>query len=386
MRRLRVGLVGLGAVARAVHLPILTRRSDLYEIVAIHDLVPEIRDAVADRFGIPQSARFGDLDAMLSDADLDAAMILTSGSHAEAVVAAIDAGLAVFCEKPLAYTLREAEEIEHALDGRGDRLMVGYMKVYDPAVVRAQKLTAARPRPRSVEVNVFHPTGESQLAVSEAGTDPFPFPEAVVERLQTRSADLEAEALGAAAAELGPLYSQVLLGSLIHDMAVLRALGVGIATVDQAERWPAGEEKGSVAVAARTADDVRLALRWHYLPRYPAYREEVRWHDETGSVELVFPSPYLLRAPTLLIDRSPDGFGEDVRVHRSPVEAFEEELVAFHEMVTDGKAPRDGLAEGRADIVTCQRITQRIAATEGLAVSGEASRTCRNAGDLPDGR
>ena len=38
MKRIRVGLVGAGAVASSVHLPILTRRSDLYEVVAIADL------------------------------------------------------------------------------------------------------------------------------------------------------------------------------------------------------------------------------------------------------------------------------------------------------------------------------------------------------------
>ena len=52
MKRVRVGLVGAGAVASSVHLPILTRRSDLYEVVAIADLNLAATHVLADRFGI----------------------------------------------------------------------------------------------------------------------------------------------------------------------------------------------------------------------------------------------------------------------------------------------------------------------------------------------
>ena len=49
---------------------------------------------------------------------------------------------------------------------------------------------------------------------------------------------------------------------------------------------------------------------------------------------------------------------------RSVAEAFEEELLAFHALVVDGTAPKAGIVEGRADIVTSQRIIARRAAAD----------------------
>ena len=57
---------------------------------------------------------------------------------------------------------------------------------------------------------------------------------------------------------------------------------------------------------------------------------------------------------------------------RSVAEAFEEELLAFHRLVMDGTAPKAGIVEGRADIVTSQRIIARRAVQTGLPVEIEA--------------
>jgi myo-inositol 2-dehydrogenase/D-chiro-inositol 1-dehydrogenase len=117
---------------------------------------------------------------------------------------------------------------------------------------------------------------------------------------------------------------------------------------------------------------VRLALRWHYLDRYPTHREEIRLHPDDGTIALTFPSPYLLHAPTVLIVTDCDGEAARTTTTRSTVEAFEEELVAFHRLVTEGTAPLAGVAEGRADIVTCQRVVRHLAGRRGIALAGEA--------------
>lgn len=368
--QIRVAIVGLGSVARAVHLPILKRRSDMFAISGIFDLSPEATTRAAERFGIED--QFDDLDTMLDKTKPDALAVLSSGSHTEAVLAGLGRDLPVFCEKPMAYTVREAEAIANQLGNRDAMLMVGYMKVHDPAVVMARKLLSGRTA-RSVETVVLHPATEAQLATSELEPDPIVVPPDVVDRLKGLSRDLEREALGEAAETLGGLYSTVLLGSVVHDLAVMRSLGVDIAQVDHADRWPTGSLNTSVAVSARTADDVRVSIRWHHLSQYPSYREEVRWHDEDGSVELIFPSPYLLRTPTELRSSAVLDGGADHRVFRSNIEAFEEELLAFRRMVTDGAPPVNGIAEGLQDIRTCQRIAARLTERQGLPLGGEAA-------------
>ena len=366
---LRIGVLGLGAVAQAVHLPLLAKRPDLFAPVALCDVSRSTRDAVGDRIGVPRERRFDDARALLEAGGLDAVAILTSGSHGELAAAAARAGLAVFCEKPLAYTLAEADELA-ALD---PRLQLGYMKLYDPAVERARELLRDRPPARSVEVTVLHPPSGPQLAhaaLLPPATDVDPL---VLESLGAADIAAATRALGPVPAELAILYTDVLLGSVVHDLAVVRYLLGGRVEFDHADAW--GET--SLALEGRLDGETRISIRWHYLEHYPAYREEVRVHDERGSVSLAFPAPYLLHAPTELT--VVDCADADVLATRftSTREAFERQWDAFASLVLEGVLPRAGVAEGRADILACQGAAAALAARSGLALGGEAAEATR---------
>ena len=96
---------------------------------------------------------------------------------------------------------------------------------------------------------------------------------------------------------------------------------------------------------------------------------EVSVHHEDGTLELVFPSPYLMNAPTVLTSSSLDGTTEIRTVHRDVSEAFERQLEAFHALATEGTPPLTGLTGGLADIVTAQKIIKSVA---GPSIGGEA--------------
>jgi predicted dehydrogenase len=143
--------------------------------------------------------------------------------------------------------------------------------------------------------------------------------------------------------------------------------------VDDLDAWGATDnDLGSVLLTGRTAEGARATIGWHFLPEYPAYREDVRFHFVGGSVELSFAAPYRLHEPTSLVVST----GRDETRRRvvldSIVEGFEEELLAFADLVRDGTAPATPIADGRADIVTCQRAIARFAARRGIAIGGEA--------------
>jgi predicted dehydrogenase len=121
--RVRVGVAGLGAVAQAVHLPLLARLDDTFEIAAIADLSPSLLARIGERYGVPDAARATSVDGLLDVPGLDALILLTSGSHGAAALAALEAGLAVLCEKPLATTLGEADRL--AASPSADRLLLG---------------------------------------------------------------------------------------------------------------------------------------------------------------------------------------------------------------------------------------------------------------------
>jgi predicted dehydrogenase len=366
---IRIGVVGLGAVAQAVHLPLLQKHPERFRIAALCDLSRGTRDGVGARCGVTEERRFAQAEELLGAGGLDAVAILTSGSHASLAAAAATAGLAVFCEKPLAYSTAEIDELASV----DPVLQLGYMKVYDPAVERAAAVLAERPEPRSIEVTVLHPPAGPQLA--HAGLLP-PAADIGAEAragLEEEEAAALERALGPAPRWLAEVYADILLGSVVHDLAVIRALAGSGLEIDDADVWPAEATEGSIALHGRLPDGARVSIRWHYLEHYPAYREEVRVHDDRGSVELVFPAPYLLYAPTVLTVVDADDEAERVVQMRSTVEAFERQWLAFESLVRTGALPRAGLDEGREDVLVCQSAARVLAARHDVEIGGEAA-------------
>lgn len=362
-------MVGLGAVAQAVHLPLLQKHPERFRIVALCDLSRGTRDRVGARYGVAGERRFADAEELLGAGGLDAVAILTTGSHASLAAAATNAGLAVFCEKPLAYSVAEIDELA-ALD---PVLQLGYMKVYDRAVERAAAVLAERPSPRSIDVTVLHPPSGPQLAHAGLLPPAGDVGAGDVARLAADEAASLEQALGPAPRWLGEVYSDVLLGSVVHDLAVIRALAGGGLELDDADVWPDESADGSLALSGRLPHGARVSIRWHYLEGYPAYREEVRVHDERGSVELVFPAPYLLHAPTILTVVDADEEAERVTRTRSTVEAFEQQWLAFESLVRNGNPPRAALEEGREDVLVCQSAARVLAARHDVEIGGEAA-------------
>ncbi len=373
--RIRVGVAGLGAVAQSVHLPLLQRRWDLFDLVAVADLSASSLSAVGEQFGVAPEHRHPNLQGMLDNEQLDAVLLLTSGSHGTAALECIRRGIAVFCEKPLAYSLAEIDLIREAEEAAGKPLLLlGYMKEYDPAVVTLRSKLPAPSEIRYVNVEVLHPSPQSQLAYAN---------------LRPPARDIDPEALAeviassaqAVAAALGPnvppgfsaLYSDVILGSLIHDISLVRSLMGSITEVDDVTLWAEQDQPGSLEVSGTISEQARFHLHWHYLADYPRYRETVTIHHTRGTLELEFTVPYLLNAPTELRVSARHGGGESVEVIRDVTEAFEQELVVFHQMVTAQVVPPTGSSEGRADVVTGQLIARVLATKQGIVLSGEAA-------------
>ena len=150
-RRLRVALVGAGLVGQAGHVISLAEDRERFDLVAIVDPSATVRTAVAHRYGVPHTA--ADMDEALA-LGLDAVVVaVPDPAHRDVCVAALTAGLHVLCEKPLATSLQDADDI---IAARGDRvLQCGYMKLYDPAVEHMVEplVTAGELVYLSVEVN-----------------------------------------------------------------------------------------------------------------------------------------------------------------------------------------------------------------------------------------
>ncbi|MCI2243856.1 Gfo/Idh/MocA family oxidoreductase [Xanthomonas sp. PPL568] len=115
----RLGFLGVGWIGRARMRALAD--SGLGQVVAIADAsATALLDARQDA---PAADLLPDLEALLAREDLDGVVIATpSGAHAAQAAAALQRGLAVFCQKPLTRTAAEAEQVL-ALAQRHDRLL-----------------------------------------------------------------------------------------------------------------------------------------------------------------------------------------------------------------------------------------------------------------------
>jgi myo-inositol 2-dehydrogenase / D-chiro-inositol 1-dehydrogenase len=364
--RVRVAVAGLGVIAQTVHLPLLERLRDHFEIVAVCDLSASLTAGIADRYGVP--GRYTDAEAMLESGGFDAVVLLTSGSHGPVAASALRRGYSVLCEKPLAYTRAEAAELAKLDSGPAPRLMVGYMKQYDPAVTRLAASTAAHAH--AVQVTVLHPSDDGQLAFARLPAPPPDVPSGMLAASRAADEQLLRAAIGDAPQSVRSVYMTTLY-SISHDLSLLRLLAGGVASVDHVAVWPVRPEGvRSIELSGVLGTGGRYAIHWHFLADYPAYRETVVVHHATGSAELVFPTPYLLGASTRLTVVDGDGRAERRTEYADVTPSFENELRAFHAMVTEGVQPLTGAAGAADDIVTAQLAVRRLA---GAATGGEAA-------------
>ncbi|WP_051298558.1 Gfo/Idh/MocA family protein [Arthrobacter castelli] len=106
----RAAVVGAGGIARGNHLPALRAEGDRVEVVALVDINTELLSAAAEQFGVP--GRYTDLYQMLQAEAPDMVVVCTPPvAHRDAVVASLDAGAWVWCEKPPALSLAEYDEM-----------------------------------------------------------------------------------------------------------------------------------------------------------------------------------------------------------------------------------------------------------------------------------
>jgi predicted dehydrogenase len=137
-RPIRVGIIGAGNIARS-HVDGYLRAGSHARIAAIADVDGAHAAALAQEAGGAASV-FEDYREMLAAEVVDAVDIcLPHHLHADAIVAAAEAGRHVLCEKPLCLTIEEAHRIRQAVSAAGITLMCSHNQLYMPPVAAARK-------------------------------------------------------------------------------------------------------------------------------------------------------------------------------------------------------------------------------------------------------
>jgi len=130
--RLKVGVIGGGAIAQVAHLPVLKKMRSV-EVQAICDTdLPKAR-ALADRFGVKDA--YDDIEELLRYGALDAVVICSPNHlHESHILAALSAKLHVLVEKPLGMSGVSVQRIIRAVEKHDRVVMVGMNHRYRPDV------------------------------------------------------------------------------------------------------------------------------------------------------------------------------------------------------------------------------------------------------------
>ena len=347
--RLKVGVVGCGLVAQVMHLHYLRELPELYEIVALCDISPHLREACGRDYNVSRS--YADWRELVAQ-PLDAVFILTSGSHAPIAIAAAQAGRHILVEKPMCFSIAEGQAMMAAAERHNVMLMVAYNKRYDPAYRRFAE-----------EARHLRDIRLARITTLEAPVAPYVAhyrlhaPGALPETARATFAADNAARIAAAIGDVDPLsaraYHLVLLDSLVHEFNAVRGVLGEPDRLDFADIT----ERGVTAVLR--FGTTQCVLNWVDLPELARYSMEFAFYAPDARLTLGFPSPFLRNAPTLLTREGGEaGTARSWQTEEisSYDESFRQELLQFHACVTEGKPPVTSATDALHDIALCQSV------------------------------
>ncbi|HET6548917.1 MAG TPA: inositol 2-dehydrogenase [Solirubrobacter sp.] len=294
----RIGLVGVGRIG-SMHAGLLARQVAGAAVTRVYDAHAESARAVADTLGVTPAA---ELDELLAAPDVDAVAICAStGTHADLIVAAAEAGKAIFCEKPVSLDLAEVDRALAAVEVAGVPFQIGFNRRFDPAhaAVAAAVADGEIGEPQIVRISSRDPAPPPLAYVRASGGIflDMTIHDFDMARFVTGSDVVEVYARGAV--RVDPAVGDA--GDVDTAVVTLEHASGCLTTIDNSRQAVYGYDQrvevfGSAGMAAsenplahsavvRTANGTRAAtLPYFYLERYiPSYLRE--WEAFVGAVE-----------------------------------------------------------------------------------------------------
>jgi predicted dehydrogenase len=349
MARLKVGVIGCGAIAQIQHLPHLRELNDQFEIGGLADLSPKLLEVVGEEYGVPRERQFLDYREMVRS-DIDAVIVCPSGSHAAPSIAATEAGKHVLVEKPMCTNVGEAEAMVAAAEKAGTILMVAYMKRHEPAYQFAQAKVREMSDVRFIQVNHLHP--DNNLHTAEFKVYRFDdIPVHVRTEWREEHSRLIAEALGypdsaSLPDDISHAYS-LILGSMIHDIGNLHGLFGPPQRVLSSEIWLDGR---AVSTVFDYGDGKRAVCSWVDLPELWDFKETLEVYGSRERVLASFPTGFARGLPSYVtlhgMNADRTAWRQEYQWHDNP---FKIELAHFGDCIRAGTQPittgRDAIAD-----------------------------------------
>ncbi|WP_414568486.1 Gfo/Idh/MocA family protein [Nostoc sp. CCY 9925] len=143
-RKIRYAVVGLGWFAQAAALPSFTHAENS-ELVALVSDDPTKREELSKKYGIKRTYSYEEYEDCLTSGEVDAVYIaLPNHLHCEYTVRAANQAIHVLCEKPMAVTEQECEEMIKAANDNGVKLMIAYRLHLEEANLQAVEIVRSK--------------------------------------------------------------------------------------------------------------------------------------------------------------------------------------------------------------------------------------------------
>lgn len=140
MEKFRVGLVGCGGMGRS-HLRAIQEHMPEFKIAALCDPFPAASEIIKEQFNL--NIDFQNCQDMCEEVELDLVVVATqTRQHHKPTIAALERGIPVLCEKPIAIDPREADEMVNAAKSSGAKLAINQQNHVNPGIRKAQQMIA----------------------------------------------------------------------------------------------------------------------------------------------------------------------------------------------------------------------------------------------------
>lgn len=149
---INVGIAGLGRSGWDIHAHLLGPLQNYFRVVAVVDAQADRRQEAVERF---DCRAYADYNELLGDAAVALAIVsLPSHLHAEATIAALEAGKHVVCEKPMAATLADADRMIAAAERTGKCLSIFQQRRYNPDFLKVRQVIESGVLGRIVQIRM----------------------------------------------------------------------------------------------------------------------------------------------------------------------------------------------------------------------------------------
>ncbi len=343
MQKVKIGVVGCGAIGQVHHLPNLKELWALFDVVSVCDVSAQAVQHASERFGVPQA--FTDYELFL-DSGVDAVVLCQTDPKTEFGKRAFAAGKHIFIEKPVCFSLQEIDALIAEQATAGTVGQTGYMKIFDPAFEIAAE-EAQGMEVRFVQIHHLHPNNDLHLAqfdVQRFGD----IPEAVMEETAAARNRSIFEAIGEVPPDVVRAFS-LMAGSMIHDLYGLRKI-MGIPTqVNSVDIWQEGR---AVTIQLEYPNGARCNSTWIDLPNLWDFKETLEVCGDDKRITLKYPTGFSRGQLSELQVQEIDVQG--MTISKRPAidwdSAFIREMQSFHRSITTGAVCRSPLTEARHDI------------------------------------